>query len=196
LTALALQCDLPPLALQRRRRTLPRIVVQAPPSVLVPGVVSVAAGAYCGAWCAARPTATYGLRTVAAWSYCDGGSNDLPRRLVTRTLSNYVHRTAPHLIKFINKENCQASAAHSNQVSSLDADRRRLTKQLHEAAIQSTRTSAQIQYLLRVSRCVKLSHTGSLHNRCPVNFPCSITPITRRPQHTHADRRRPTKHLH
>jgi len=115
-------------------------VVQAPPSVLVPqcGVVSGAAGAYCGTWCAARPTATYGLRTVAAWSYCDaafllGGSNDLPRRL------RCVHRTAPHLIKFINKENCQASAAHSNQVSSLDVDRRRLTKQLHEAVIQSNK---------------------------------------------------------
>ena len=84
-------------------------------------------------------------------------------------------------------------------------------KQLRATVIQSTRTSAQTQYLLRASRptlpdntlCMRvvssasapaasleLSHAASLHrrphaahtnNRCPINFPCSVTCFTRMP---------------
>jgi len=74
-------------------------------------------------------------------------------KLVTRTLSNYVHRTAPHLIKFI--KHLQRTAIKC-----------RLTKQLR--AIQQG-------HLRKLSVCVVSpdSAPGSLHRR-----PHSLTQIT------------------
>ena len=63
---IALQCDHPPLALQRRRRTLPRVVVRAP---------LVRRGARRGAaWYAARPTATFIPRGVVSSAGRSGGN--------------------------------------------------------------------------------------------------------------------------